>query len=166
MLHLKSSFTLYIVEFIQLYQIIIYHLDLAIILFTIIIRIVLLPLSIKQTKSTAKMGAIQPEMKKVQEKYKKDPQKSQQEVMKLYKENGVNPMGGCLPMLIQMPILFALFAVFQNLNLQGAGFLWMTDLTKPDPIIYYQYYLLLQHIFHQNLCNHQVAVLNLNKLQQ
>lgn len=106
---------------------------LAIIVFTIIIRIALLPLSIKQTKSTAKMGAIQPEMKKVQAKYKSDPQKSQQEVMKLYKENGVNPMGGCLPMLIQMPILFALFAVFNNLDMQGAGFLWMKDLTLPDP---------------------------------
>jgi len=106
---------------------------LAIILFTVIIRIVLLPLSIKQTKSTAKMGAIQPEMKKVQEKYKKDPQKSQQEVMKLYKENGVNPMGGCLPMLIQMPILFALFTVFRNLNMQGAGFLWLPNLTMADP---------------------------------
>jgi YidC/Oxa1 family membrane protein insertase len=106
---------------------------LAIIFFTIIIRAVLLPLSVKQIKSTAKMGAIQPEMKKVQEKYKKDPQKSQQEVMKLYKENGVNPMGGCLPMIVQMPILFALFAVFQKLNMHGAGFLWMPDLTKPDP---------------------------------
>ncbi|MBZ9689770.1 membrane protein insertase YidC [Clostridium estertheticum] len=106
---------------------------LAIILFTVIIRLILLPLSIKQTKSTAKMGAIQPEMKKVQEKYKKDPQKSQQEVMKLYKENGVNPMGGCLPMLVQMPILFALYAVFQNLNMQHAGFLWMPDLSLPDP---------------------------------
>ena len=93
-----------------------------------------MPLSVKQIKSTAKMGSIQPEMKKVQEKYKKDPQKSQQEVMKLYKENGVNPMGGCLPMLIQMPILFALFAVFQKLNFQSAGFLWMPDLTKADPL--------------------------------
>lgn len=107
---------------------------LAIILFTIIVRLILLPLSIKQTRSTAKMGAIQPEMKKVQAKYKSDPQKAQQEVMKLYKENGVNPMGGCLPMLVQMPILFALYAVFQNLDMQGAGFLWMKDLTKPDPM--------------------------------
>ncbi len=106
---------------------------LAIIFFTVIIKTVLLPLTIKQTKSTAKMGAIQPEMKKIQEKYKKDPQKSQQEVMKLYKENGVNPMGGCLPMLIQMPILFALFTVFRNLDMQGAGFLWLPNLTLPDP---------------------------------
>ena len=106
---------------------------LAIIAFTAIIKLVLLPLSIKQTKSTAKMGTIQPEMKKLQEKYKNDPQKSQQEVMKLYKENGVNPMGGCLPMLIQMPILFALFTVFRKLNFQGAGFLWLPNLTLPDP---------------------------------
>ncbi|MBU3158980.1 membrane protein insertase YidC [Clostridium frigoris] len=107
---------------------------LAIIIFTIIVRLILLPLSVKQLRSTAKMGAIQPEMKKVQAKYKSDPQKAQQEVMKLYKENGVNPMGGCLPMLVQMPILFSLYYVFQNLNMHGAGFLWMQDLTKSDPI--------------------------------
>ncbi|MGK0467459.1 membrane protein insertase YidC [Clostridium sp.] len=107
---------------------------LAIIGFTILIRVVLLPLSIKQTKSTAKMGAIGPEVKKVQAKYKSDPQKSQQEVMKLYKENDVNPMGGCLPMIIQMPILFAMFYVFRNVDMNGAGFLWMKDLTLPDPI--------------------------------
>jgi YidC/Oxa1 family membrane protein insertase len=107
---------------------------LAIIAFTILIRVVLLPLSIKQTKSTSKMGAIGPEVKKVQAKYKSDPQKSQQEVMKLYKENGVNPMGGCLPMIIQMPILFAMFYVFRNLDMNGAGFLWMKDLTLKDPM--------------------------------
>lgn len=107
---------------------------LTIIIFTVIIRMILLPLSVKQLKSTAKMGAIQPEMKKVQAKYKSDPQKAQQEVMKLYKENGVNPMGGCLPMIIQMPILFALFYVFNTLNMKGAGFLWIPDLTKPDPM--------------------------------
>ena len=106
---------------------------LAIIVFTIIIRILLLPLSIKQMKSTAKMSLVQPEMKKIQEKYKSDPQKAQQEVMKFYKEKGVSPMGGCLPMLIQMPILFALFAVFNTLYMQGAGFLWMPDLTLADP---------------------------------
>ncbi|HEY8892429.1 MAG TPA: membrane protein insertase YidC [Clostridium sp.] len=107
---------------------------LSIIVFTIIIRVLLLPLSIKQTRSTARMGLLQPEMKKVQDKYKKDPQKSQQEVMKLYKENGVNPMGGCLPMLVQMPILFALYYLFNNLDIHGAGFLWMSDLSKPDPM--------------------------------
>jgi len=105
-----------------------------IIVFTIIIRVLLLPLSLKQTKSTVKMSAIQPEVKKIQEKYKKDPQKAQQEVMKIYKENDVSPMGGCLPMLIQFPILIALFYVFQHIDYQGAGFLWLTDLTKSDPL--------------------------------
>ena len=80
------------------------------------------------------MSAIQPEVKKIQEKYKKDPQKAQQEVMKIYKENDVSPMGGCLPMLIQFPILIALFYVFQHIDYQGAGFLWLTDLTKSDPL--------------------------------
>lgn len=104
-----------------------------IIVFTIIMRVLLLPLSLKQTKSTVKMSAIQPEVKKVQEKYKKDPQKAQQEVMKIYKENNVSPMGGCLPMLIQFPILIAMFYVFQHINYQGAGFLWVPDLAQKDP---------------------------------
>ena len=76
-------------------------------------------------------------MKKIQEKYKNDPQKSQQEVMKLYKENGVNPLGGCLPLLVQIPILIALFAVFNTLeSMQGASFLWIKDLYNPDPVVY------------------------------
>lgn len=105
----------------------------AIILFTILARICLLPLSLKQTKSTAKMSVIQPELKKVQEKYKNDPQKQQAEMSKLYKENGVSPLGGCLPMLIQFPIIISLFYVFQHIDYQGAGFLWMSDLTLKDP---------------------------------
>lgn len=110
-----------------------------IILLTILIRILLFPLNVKQIKSTVKMSEIQPEMKKIQDKYKNDPQKSQQEIMKLYKEHGVNPLGGCLPMLIQMPILFALFYVFNNLTFMSgsmtepAGFLWLNSLAKPDP---------------------------------
>lgn len=106
---------------------------LAIIFFTVIIRILLLPLSIKQTKSQAKMQEIQPEIKKVQDKYKNDPQKSQQEVMKLYKEHGANPLSGCLPLIIQMPVLFAMYSVYyNNHNINGFGFLWLSDLSKPD----------------------------------
>jgi YidC/Oxa1 family membrane protein insertase len=104
-----------------------------IIVFTLVMRVLLLPLSLKQTKSTVKMSAIQPEVKKIQEKYKKDPQKAQQEVMKIYKEYGVSPMGGCLPMIVQFPILIAMFYVFQKIDYHGAGFLWLTNLTKPDP---------------------------------
>lgn len=105
----------------------------AIIIFTIIARTCLLPLSLKQSKTTARMGVIQPELKKLQEKYKNDPQRQQTEMMKLYKEHNISPLGGCLPMLIQFPLIIALFYVFQKFDYQGAGFLWMKDLMSPDP---------------------------------
>jgi YidC/Oxa1 family membrane protein insertase len=89
---------------------------LTIILVTIIIRLVLFPLNYKQIKSQVKMSEIQPEIKQLQAKYKNDPQKQQQEMQKLYKENGVNPLGGCLPLLLQWPILIALYYVFNNLG--------------------------------------------------
>ena len=88
---------------------------LAIILFTFIIRLLLTPLTIKSTKSSAKMQALQPMMKEIQEKYADDPQRQQQELQKFYAENSFNPLGGCLPLLLQMPIFFALFAVLRNL---------------------------------------------------
>ena len=77
----------------------------ALTLFTVLIKLVLLPLSIKQQKSMVKMQQIQPLLNDIQQKYKDDPQKQQAEMMKFYKENKVNPTGGCLPLLIQMPIL-------------------------------------------------------------
>jgi YidC/Oxa1 family membrane protein insertase len=105
----------------------------AIILMTIIIKLIVLPLNIKQMKSSIAMNELQPELKKLQEKYKNDPQKSQQEVMKLYKERGANPLNGCLPMLIQWPILIALYYVFNNLSgINGVHFLWIKDLAKSD----------------------------------
>ncbi|MFL0248552.1 membrane protein insertase YidC [Candidatus Clostridium stratigraminis] len=114
----------------------------AIIVFTIIIRLILLPLNMKQTRSQVKMQEIQPELKKLQEKYKSDPQKAQQETMKLYKEKGVNPMGGCLPLIIQLPILWALFYVFRNIHPVDAAtgqaikvsFLWIKDLFGTDQL--------------------------------
>lgn len=110
-----------------------YSYGLAIIFFTIVIRIILLPLNIKQTRSQVKMQELQPEMKKLQAKYKNDPQKQQQEMSKLYKENGASPLSGCLPLLVQMPILFGLYYVFNNLQgITGVGFLWIKDLSQPD----------------------------------
>jgi YidC/Oxa1 family membrane protein insertase len=80
------------------------------------------------------MQAIQPELKDIQERYKSEPQKLQQEMLKLYKEHGVNPLGGCLPMLIPMPVLFALFFVFANtIEFRGVSFLWLPDLARADP---------------------------------
>lgn len=102
-------------------------------LLTLLVRLLLLPLNIKQTKSQQKMQEIQPEVAKLQKKYKNNPEKAQQEMMKLYKENNVNPMSGCLPLLIQMPILFALYYVFYGLSeLKGISFLWLSDLWAPD----------------------------------
>lgn len=83
----------------------------AIIFFTLVIKIVLMPLTIKQTKSMAKMTEVQPLLQDIQKRYAGDKEKINQETMKLYQEKGVNPMGGCLPLLIQMPILISLFSV-------------------------------------------------------
>lgn len=89
-----------------------YLLDLFV--FTAIIKFLLLPLTIKQTKSTRAMSSIQPKMKEIQDKYKKDPQMLQQKQMQLYKEAGVNPLAGCLPLLIQFPIFIAMYSVVRK----------------------------------------------------
>jgi YidC/Oxa1 family membrane protein insertase len=86
-------------------------------------------------RANMQLQSVQPLMKEIQEKHKNDPQKVQQEMFKLYKEHGVNPLGGCWPMLLPMPVLFALFFVFQNtIELRGASFLWLPDLSRPDPL--------------------------------
>ncbi len=85
-----------------------------IILFTLAIKLLLLPLNIKQQKSMKKMQGLQPKLAKIQEKYANDKEKQSQETMKLYQEMGVNPMGGCLPMLIQLPILIALYNIIRK----------------------------------------------------
>lgn len=86
----------------------------SIIIFTILTKILLLPINIKQTESTKRMNEINPKMKEIQEKYKNDKEKMNQKLLELYKENNYNPASGCLPALIQMPILFSLFYVIQN----------------------------------------------------
>lgn len=107
---------------------------LAIFLFTLIIRILILPFNIKAAKSTRGMQKIQPELKKIQEKYKDDREKLSMETMKLYKENNVSMAGGCLPSLLPLPILMALYWVFYGIHgIEGASFLWINDLFSPDP---------------------------------
>lgn len=86
----------------------------AIILLTIAVRIFILPLTIKQTKSMYEMQKLQPKLKELQEKYKDNKEKLQQEMMKFYSENKVNPFGGCLPLILQLPIFFALFRMLMN----------------------------------------------------
>lgn len=87
---------------------------LAVIILTVIIRLLITPLMTKSTRSSAKMQALQPKMMELQEKYQDDPQRMQEEMQKFYSENKFNPLGGCLPILIQMPVFFALFTVAKN----------------------------------------------------
>ncbi len=108
----------------------------AIILLTLLVRLILYPLTLKQSKEMAKMQKIQPKVKALQDKYKDDPQRLNEEVMKLYTKNNVNPLGGCFPMLLQLPIIMALFNTFRNaVELRKASFLWMSDLSKGDPYL-------------------------------
>jgi YidC/Oxa1 family membrane protein insertase len=110
---------------------------LVIIIFSIIMKVLLTPFTRFQMKSMKKMGELQPKMNAIREKYKDEPQKQQQMMMKLYKEEKINPAGGCLPLLLQMPILYALFGVFSStIELRQANFmLWIHDLSVPDVIL-------------------------------
>lgn len=109
----------------------------AILIFAFIIKILLHPLSISQMRSAQKMQLLAPEMEKIRNKYKDDQQAQQKEIMKLYSEYGINPASGCLPLLLQMPILFALWAVLRSaIELRQAPFIWwITDLSIPDKIL-------------------------------
>ena len=114
----------------------------SIIIFTILVRLCLLPLMVKQIKSTKAMQDIQPKLKEIQEKYKNKPEKQQEEIMKLHKDAKINPMAGCLPMFIQLPILMGLFALLRNPVSHGVfpneaayhaanhGFLWISSVSQ------------------------------------
>ena len=109
----------------------------AIILLTIIVRMILYPLTVKQVKSMKAMQELQPKMKKLQEKYKDNPQVMQQKLGALYKDAGVNPLAGCLPLLIQMPILMGMYYAlfnFQYPSPEAAAFLWLPSMSDPDPL--------------------------------
>lgn len=108
---------------------------LAIIMLTIVVKMALYPLTVKQMKSMKAMQVLQPKIKEIQEK-QKDPQKAQQAIMQLYKEHGANPLSGCLPLVIQMPILIALYRALNNFpyrEMAHAKFLWVQNLSVPDP---------------------------------
>ena len=105
------------------------------VIFGVMIRLLLWPLNQKAMESSLRMQAVAPLMKEVQEKYKTDPERLQKEMMKLYRDHKVNPLGGCLPMLLPLPVLFALFFVFQNtIEFRGVPFLWLPDLSRHDPL--------------------------------
>ncbi|MCL2792933.1 MAG: membrane protein insertase YidC [Spirochaetaceae bacterium] len=109
----------------------------AIILLTLVIRILLIPLTHKSYIASTRMAGLSPKMNEIREKYKHNPQKMNQEMGALYKKSGVNPLGGCLPLLLQMPIFFALYGLLSShFELRGAGFIspWITDLSVADSI--------------------------------
>ncbi|MDA8346538.1 MAG: YidC/Oxa1 family membrane protein insertase [Thermaerobacter sp.] len=107
---------------------------LAIILLTIVVRIVIMPLYHGQLRYMRKMQEVQPEMKRIQQKFKGDPQRINQETMELYKRAGTNPLSGCIPMIVQLPLLYALFEALQKFHYVGVPtFLWLPTLSKPDP---------------------------------
>ncbi len=105
---------------------------LSILVVTIIIRFLVLPLTLKQYKSSKQMQLLQPDLKKIRDKYKDDPKKQQEETMKLFQSNGVNPLAGCFPLIVQMPILIALYnAIMRNSHIAGHTFLGM-QLGEPN----------------------------------
>ena len=106
----------------------------AIIVMTVFIKMLLYPLTVKQIRSMKAMSELQPKMKALQEKYKDDKVKLQSEISNLYKVSGVNPLSGCLPLVVQMPILIAIFYAIRDYQYAGSTtFLWLASLADPDP---------------------------------
>ncbi len=112
---------------------------LAIIILSIVVYFLLFPLSIKQMRSMKEMQLLQPKIEALRKELKDNPQKLNKEIMELYKEHKVNPLGGCLPLLLQMPIFFALYqALIRSVALRGAHFLWIKDLSSPDKVFVFK----------------------------
>ena len=130
-----SKFVLWALKSMHLY---IPNYGIILIIFSVLVKLVVYPLTKKSYESTRAMQAIQPEISNLKEKYKNNPTKLNQKTMELYKKKGVNPIGGCLPMLLQMPLLFALFTVFRStIELRGEPFVWwIKDLSAPDVLFY------------------------------
>ena len=109
---------------------------LIIIIVAVLLKIILYPLTHKSFESTQKMQKISPLMKEIQAKYKSDPKTMNLELKKLYREHGVSPLGGCLPMLLQMPVIFAIYPVVRySIDLRQSSFLWLPDLSEPDRLL-------------------------------
>jgi YidC/Oxa1 family membrane protein insertase len=107
----------------------------AIIILSLSVYFLLFPLTLKQMRSMKEMQILQPKIEALRKEHKDNPQKLNKEIMQLYKEHKVNPLGGCLPLLLQMPIFFALYqALIRSVALRGAKFLWIKDLSSPDQL--------------------------------
>ena len=113
----------------------------AIILLTILVRTAMFPLTVKQMRSMKRMQLLAPEMEKIKEKCGDDPQELNRRMMEMYRERGVNPLGGCFPLLLQMPVFIALYRMlWSTYELRGAPFiLWMKDLSQPDQLLHFPF---------------------------
>jgi len=122
-----------LLQFLEFLHSMVHNWGLAIVLLSLSIYLVLFPLSIKQMRSMKEMQVLQPRIEALRKEHKDNPQKLNKEIMQLYKEHKVNPLGGCLPMLLQIPVFFALYqALIRSVALKGANFLWIKDLSEPD----------------------------------
>lgn len=137
---------------------------LSIVMLTVVVRTVLFPLTVKQVKNMRRVQKLKPAMDEIREQHKDDPQKQQKAMMELYTDRKVNPLGGCLPLLVQMPIFLGLYYTikeFENLqSFTSGGLLWFTDLTVADP------YFVLPVIFVLSMMASQEIVLRNTAPQQ
>ncbi|ACH93385.1 membrane protein insertase YidC [Borrelia duttonii] len=126
----------------QIFYNVIPNWGLSIMFLTIVVRILIFPLTFKSFRATAELSKLQPKMKEIQVKFKSDPKRLNEEMSKLYREEGVNPIGGCFPILLQLPVFFALYGLVNNFFvLRGASFIpgWIDDLSIGDSIYYFGY---------------------------
>jgi YidC/Oxa1 family membrane protein insertase len=121
------------VKLLDIFKDVLGNYGLSILVLTFLVRLIVFPLTWKQQQSTQRMQEIQPEMMKIRKKYEKNPQKMQEETMKLFQKHNINPMAGCLPLLIQIPVLFAFYqAIMGNEHIKESSFLYL-QLGSPDP---------------------------------
>lgn len=125
-----------ILYLLRLFYKLVHNWGVAIILFSVLMKLIFYPLTRTQTRQMRQLQLLQPKLEELKRKYKDDPQQLNQETMRLYQLYRVNPLSGCLPLLVQMPVFFALYAVLRNfIELRGAGFiLWLQDLSQPDTL--------------------------------
>ena len=133
-----DKFAKFLLRLLNLFYSWIPNYGIAIILLTVLVRLAMLPLTVKSMKSMKKMQQLAPEIEKLREKYKEDQQELNKRMMEMYRERGVNPVGGCLPLFLQMPIFIALYRMLWSAyELRGAPFmLWITDLSQPDHLFH------------------------------
>jgi len=124
-----------LLKLLEIFYSLVHNWGLAIVILSVAVYFILYPLSIKQMRSMKEMQALQPRIEELRKVYKDNPQRLNKEIMELYREHKVNPLGGCLPLLLQMPIFFALYqALLRSVSLKGSGFLWIKDLSEPDKL--------------------------------